>query len=157
MTTIKRRTFLRATIAGSAIAVAAGAGLLQPTRVLAASWPAAAFSGKSVDAALTSLYGTSKRVSSKDIMINAPEQAEEGNSVPVAAKTKLKNVETMSIYVHKNAQPLVANVTLTGGGGYLRANIKMAKTSRVEFVIKAGGKLYTASKTIKVTAGGCGG
>ncbi len=154
---MKRRTFLRATITGSAMAAIAGAGLLKPMQVLAANWPAAAFSSKSVDAALTSLYGTSKRVSSKGIIINAPEQAENGISVPVAVKTTLKNVETMSIYVHKNAQPLVARITLTGGGGYLRINIKMAKTSKVEFVVKADGKLYTVSKSIKVTAGGCGG
>lgn len=157
MTAMKRRTFLRATVAGSAMVVAAGAGLLKPTQVLAANWPAAAFKGKTADAAIKSLYGTSKRTTSKDIKINASVQAEDGVSVPVAVKTTLKNIEAMSIYVHKNAQPLVANVTITGGGGYLRANIKMAKTSRVEFVVKAGGKLYAASKTIKVTAGGCGG
>lgn len=157
MTTMKRRTFLRATIAGSAIATIIGAGLLKPTQVLAANWPAAAFKGKSADAAIKSLYGTSKRTPSKAIKINASVQAEDGSSVPVAVTTTLKNVEAISIYVHKNAQPLVANAIITGGGGYLRTNIKMLKTSKVEFVVKAGGKLYTASKMIKVTAGGCGG
>ncbi|MEE8482307.1 MAG: thiosulfate oxidation carrier protein SoxY [Acidiferrobacterales bacterium] len=154
---MKRRTFLRATIAGSALAVAAGAGLLTPRQVLAANWPTAAFSGKTADAAIKSLYGTSKRTASKAIKINASVQAEDGSSVPVAVKTTLKNVESMSIFVHENGQPLVANANLTGGGGYLRTNIKMLKTSKVEFVVKAGGKLHTASLKIKVTAGGCGG
>jgi len=154
---MKRRTFLRATVASSALAVAASAGLLRPTQVLAASWPTKAFGATTADAALVSLYGTSKRSPSKNIKINASVQAEDGSSVPVAVKTTLKNVEAISIYVHKNGSPLVANVTLTGGGGYVRSNIKMLKTSQVEFVVKAGGKLYTASKNIKVTAGGCGG
>ncbi|MFV1996962.1 MAG: thiosulfate oxidation carrier protein SoxY [Acidiferrobacterales bacterium] len=154
---MKRRTFLRATVASSAMVVAAAAGLLKPTMVLAATWPVAAFSGKSVNAALSALYGTSKRSRSKDIKINASEQAEDGSSVPVAVKTTLNNIESISILVHKNMQPLLVSANITGGGGYVRTNIKMLKTSKVEFVVKADGKLYTASKNIKVTAGGCGG
>ncbi|MEW5993949.1 MAG: thiosulfate oxidation carrier protein SoxY, partial [Candidatus Zixiibacteriota bacterium] len=38
----KRRIFLKGTLAGSAVAVAVGAGLLNPRQVLAA-WPKAAF------------------------------------------------------------------------------------------------------------------
>ena len=41
MNSINRRTFLKGTVAGSVLAVAASAGLLTPTRVLAAAWPAA--------------------------------------------------------------------------------------------------------------------
>jgi len=125
--------------------------------VLAASWPTAAFSVNSADAALAALYGTSKRSRSKKITINASEQAEDGSSVPVAVKTTLKNVEAINILIHKNMQPLVVSANINGGGGYVRTNIKMLKTSKVEFVVKADGKLYTASKNIKVTAGGCGG
>jgi sulfur-oxidizing protein SoxY len=33
----------------------------------------------------------------------------------------------------------------------------MSKTSEVIAVVKAGGKLYTAKKEVKVTIGGCGG
>ena len=35
--------------------------------------------------------------------------------------------------------------------------IKMAKTSNVMVVVEAGGKLYSATKEVKVTVGGCGG
>ena len=35
--------------------------------------------------------------------------------------------------------------------------IKMAKTSNVIVVVEAGGKLYSATKEVKVTVGGCGG
>lgn len=146
MSTIKRRTFLRATVAGSTMAVAAAAGLLKPTQVLAARWPTAAFNSKKADAALKALYGTSKRSPSKAIKINASVQAEDGRSVPVAVSTSLKNVQAISVYVHENVQPLAMNSSVSGGGGYLRANIKMGKTSNVEFVVKAGGKLYTATK-----------
>ena len=35
--------------------------------------------------------------------------------------------------------------------------IKTAKTSKVVAVVEAGGKLYSATKEVKVTVGGCGG
>ena len=35
--------------------------------------------------------------------------------------------------------------------------MKMAKTSKVVAVVEVGGKLYRATKEVKVTVGGCGG
>ncbi len=158
MIDMKRRAFLRTSAASGVLAIVAGAGLLQPTRVLAASWPAAAYDEKKRDAALKALFGTSDTKSSKDIEITANLQAEDGSSVPVAVSSKLPNVEAFAILVHENTHPLVTDCRIgVNGASYYRANIKMAKTSVVEFVAKAGGKLYTASQSIKVTAGGCGG
>jgi len=154
---INRRTFLKGTVAGSVLAVAASAGLLTPTRVLAAAWPAAAFEAKSVDDALKGLYGNSAATDSKDIAIKAPIQAENGAVVPIAVSTTLPNVEAIAIMVTGNANPLVANVSLTGADGYFSARMKMGKTSDVKVVVKSGGKLHTATQQIKVTVGGCGG
>jgi len=154
---INRRTFLKGTVAGSVLAVAASAGLLTPTRVLAAAWPAAAFDAKSVDDALKSLYGTSAATDSKAISIKAPIQAENGAVVPIAVSTSLPNVEAIAIMVAGNNQPLVANVNLAGAVGYFSARMKMGKTSDVKVVVKSGGKLHMATQQIKVTVGGCGG
>ena len=157
MTVMNRRTFLKGTVAGSVLAVAASAGLLTPTRVLAAAWPAAAFDAKSVDDALKSLYGTSAATDSKAISIKAPIQAENGAVVPIAVSTSLPNVEAIAIMVAGNNQPLVANVNLAGAVGYFSARMKMGKTSDVKVVVKSGGKLHMATQQIKVTVGGCGG
>jgi sulfur-oxidizing protein SoxY len=155
---INRRTFLKGTVAGSVLAVAASAGLLTPTRVLAAAWPAAAFDAKSIDDALKALYGTSATADSKDIKIKAPIQAENGAVVPIAVSSTLANVEAMAIMVAGNNQPLVANVSLGAGAiGYFSARMKMGKTSDVKVIVKSGGKLHVASQQIKVTVGGCGG
>jgi sulfur-oxidizing protein SoxY len=35
--------------------------------------------------------------------------------------------------------------------------LKMAKTSNVTVIVEAGGKLFSATKEVKVTVGGCGG
>ena len=157
MTPINRRTFLHSTLAGSVLAVAASAGLLSPTRVLAAAWPAGAFEAKSMDDALKGLFGTSAAADSPAITIKAPTQAENAAVVPITVSTTLPNVEAIAILVSGNALPLVASVSLSGADGYFRAHMKMGKTSDVKVVVKSGGKLHTATQQIKVTVGGCGG
>lgn len=156
MINTNRRNFLKGTAATGVIVIAAGSGLLRPSTVWAANWAKPAFAGKSINAALKALYGTSKTISSKKLKITANLQAENGAMVPVQIQTSIKT-DAISVFVKENANPLVANVKTTGSAGYFRTNIKMLKTSDVQFVVKSGGKLYTAKQKIKVTAGGCGG
>jgi len=157
VTTLHRRTFLKATLGVTAVGVAASAGLLTPTRVLAAEWPKNAFDAKSINDALKDLYGASAATASGSIKIKAPIQAENGAVVPIAVSATLPNVQGLAVFVEKNAQPLVASVALSGAEGYFSARMKMGQTSDVYVVCKAGGKLYSAKQTIKVTVGGCGG
>ena len=64
----------------------------------------------------------------------------------------------MSIIVEKNTSPLIASFILGPGvEGFINTRVKMAKTSNVIAVVKAGGKLYSAKKEVKITIGGCGG
>lgn len=153
----KRRIFLKSSAAAGAVVAAASAGLLVPTRAVAATWPTKAFKGKSVDEVLKSLYGSSSVTASTDIKIKAPIQAENGAVVPIAVVTSLPKVEAISIMVKANVQPLTANVDLPKAAGFFSSRIKMAKTSDVQVVVKSGGKLYSNSQKIKVTVGGCGG
>ncbi len=157
MTELNRRTFLKSTLAGTALAVAAAAGLLKPARVLAAEWPKAAFDAEKIEAALTSLYGSGQAAPSDAIKIKAQLQAETGDQVPIAVTANLPNVEAISIYVEKNARPLITSVSFSGAEPYFNTRMKMGQTSDVHVVCKSGGKLYTAKQTIKVTVGGCGG
>lgn len=152
-----RRTFLKGSLAAGTIALAAAAGLLRPARVLAAEWPKDAFGAKKIEEALKSLYGTAQATASGAIKIKAPIQAENGAVVPIAVSAELPGVEAISIYVEKNNFPLVANVNLSGAAGYFSTRMKMGQTSDVHVVCKAGGKLYSAKQTVKVTVGGCGG
>ena len=157
MNPITRRTFLKGSLAGGVLAVAASAGLLTPTRVLAAGWPQAAFEAKGLDDALKALYGSTAAAESKAITIRAPLQAENGAVVPIAVLTSLPGVESIALLVKENATPLVAAATLNGAEGYFSARMKMGKTSDVQVVVKAQGKLHIATQQIKVTVGGCGG
>ena len=154
---MKRRTFLQGSLAGSAVAVAVGAGLLNPRTVLAA-WPQAAFNAKSVQDAMTSLFGSDASTASDDIKIKAPDIAENGAVVPVSVNTSIAGVSKIALITEKNANPLACSFDMgSTTKGFISTRLKMSKTSDVIAVIDAGGKRYAARKNVKVTIGGCGG
>ena len=154
---IERRIFLQRTVAASAVGVALSAGLLTPRAVVAA-WPKGAFKARDVDTVLSELMGGTDVADSADIKLKAPDIAENGAVVPVTVSTSLPNVESIAIVVEKNPAPLAASFDMSGAtSGYVSTRIKMGKTSNVLAVVKSGGKLFKASREVKVTIGGCGG
>lgn len=155
---LNRRIFLKG-LTASAFARLAGVTVLAGSlHARAADWPRDAYAAKTVDEALKNLYGSSAVTASNEVKIRAPLQAENGAVVPVAVSTRLPDVQAISILVDKNPIPLVAHVNFTPDAvPYFAANIKLASTSDVHFVVRAGGKLYGTKQTIKVTVGGCGG
>jgi sulfur-oxidizing protein SoxY len=156
VTSMKRRTFLKGSIATGAVGVAVGAGLLTPQMVLAA-WPKAAFEATTVDDALNGLYGSKDLTGSDQIKIKAPDIAENGAVVPISVTTDLA-ADTISIIAEKNASPLAASFILgSDTEGFVSTRIKMGKTASVIAVVKSGDKLFSTGKEVKVTIGGCGG
>ena len=154
---MKRRTFLKGTLAASTVGMAVGAGLLTPRAVLAA-WPKAAFEAKSVAEAMQDLVGTDTAAEG-DIKIKAPDIAENGAVVPITIDTDMKGVQSISILAKENASPLTCSYQLAANTDpFVSTRIKMGKTSDVIAVVKTGdGKVYSAKKEVKVTIGGCGG
>ncbi len=152
-----RRLIIKGSMAAGTLGVAAGAGLLVPTRVLAA-WPDKAFGQKKMEDALAILLGSGEMTESGDINIKAPDIAENGAVVPVTVTAEMAGVESITIAAPNNPAPLVASFDLgSGAHGYASTRIKMGKSGDVIAVVKANGKLYTAKKGVKVTIGGCGG
>lgn len=157
MINIKRRKLLKGTLATGAVSLAASMGLLIPRAVLAA-WPKSAFAAKNVNDAVSALLGSSSLTESSDISIKTPPIAENGAVVNVSVESKLKNVSSISILVEKNASPLAANFNLPSGTlPFVKTRVKVSKSSRIIAIVKSGGKLYSASREVKVTIGGCGG
>ncbi len=153
---MKRRTFLKGTVASGALGVAASAGLLAPRMVLAA-WPETAFDAKGVDDAIGALLGSSNHTESSDIKIKAPDIAENGAVVPITVSTGM-TAESISIFIAKNPSPLACSFALgSSTQGFVSTRVKMGKTSDLIAIVKSGGKLYSTKKTVKVTIGGCGG
>lgn len=153
---ISRRTFLRLTGGAGTFAAAFAAGLVATGQAWAATWNKAGFESKALADVMKSL-GATGAAESKDIVITAPDIAENGAVVPVAVTSRLPNTQQISIVAEKNPFPLAATFDISGGSeGYVSARIKMGQTSDVWAVVKAGGKYYTARKEVKITVGGCG-
>lgn len=154
---LKRRLLLKSSLAASATGVAISAGLLTPKAVLAA-WNPAAFEAEKFDAAMTGAFGSADALDSDKIKLKVRDLAESGSSVPVTVTSKLDNTESISILVQNNMRPLSATFNFGANTeGYISTIIKMGKSSDVIAVVKAGGKLYSTKRAVKVTIGGCGG
>ena len=157
MTSMKRRIFLKGSLATGAVGVAVSTGLLTPRSAIAA-WSKAAFEAKDVNAGVSALYGSSSMADSDKIQIKAPDIAENGAVVPVSVTTSIDGATSISMFADKNATPLTAEFNLgPNTEGYVSTRIKMGKTANVIAVVKAGDKLHSAKKEVKVTIGGCGG
>jgi sulfur-oxidizing protein SoxY len=155
-TSMKRRVFLKGSVATGALGVAVGAGLLTPQAVLAA-WPKSAFEAKQVPVAINALMGSDTTEATDKIDIKAPDIAENGAVVPITVSTDMA-AESIAVIAENNPSPLAAAFEMgPGAEGYVSTRIKMGKTGDVIAVVKAGGKLYANRKGVKVTIGGCGG
>ena len=120
-------------------------------------YPEDAFRQKDAKEAIKLLYGRSAEPSDK-VKLDAPEIAENGAVVPISVSTTLAEVTSVSFVVPENPNPLAAYYQILPGTMPNVANrLKMAKTSNVIVIVEAGGKLYSATKEVKVTVGGCGG
>ncbi|RZN09204.1 thiosulfate oxidation carrier protein SoxY [Bradyrhizobium genosp. SA-3] len=120
-------------------------------------YPEEAFKQKSEADAIKALYGKTAEPSDK-VKLDAPEIAENGGVVPVSVTTTLDKVTSISFFVAENPFALAASYKIADGTIPGVANrLKMAKTTKLVAIVEADGKLYSATKEVKVTVGGCGG
>jgi len=163
MTTLPGPTATRRLILqGAASVVLLGLGNLPfgaaPARAAANDkYPEEAFKQKSEADAIKALYGKTAEPSDK-VKLDAPEIAENGGVVPISVTTTLDKVTSISFFVAENPSALAASYKIPDGTIPAVANrLKMAKTTNVTAIVEADGKLYSATKEVKVTVGGCGG
>ena len=147
-----RREMLSRSAAVAAMLAAAG---LLPAHAQAAR---AGFDAKSVDDVIKAL-GIARPVESQDIVFTAPDIAENGAVVPIAASTALAGVKRIAFLVEKNPTTLAGVFEFTDAvETSVATRIKMGQTSNVLAVAITGdGKVLYAQKEVKVTLGGCGG
>ena len=150
---MNRRSVVKAIAAGGALI---GASVLMP-RIALAAWSEKAFKAQDQATAMNELLGGTPEESA-EVTLKAPDISENGAVVPVTVRSTLANVESMSIFVENNPTPLVVEFMVPAGTeADVATRLRMGKTSKVTAVVKADGKLYSASKEVKVTIGGCGG
>ncbi len=143
----------------SAAALAGGLllPLMPPVRALAAGWNKDAFGSKTTADALKGL-GVTASADSADIIIEAPQIAENGAVVPIEVTSNVPNTKSIALVIEKNPFPLAARFDFDEGAvPYVKVNVKIGESSFVRVVAEAGGRYFAASKEVKVTIGGCGG
>ena len=155
---VPRRLVLRG--AGSVALAGLGIVSFRATLAFAAAndkYPEGAFKQKDSKEAIKQLYGRTAEPSDK-IKLDAPEIAENGAVVPISVSTSLADVTTIALVVPENPNVLAAYYRIpTGTMPNVANRLKMAKTSNVIAIVESGGKLFSATKEVKVTVGGCGG
>ena len=153
MNNTNKRTFLKF-IATSSITLY----YLWLSKVMAA-WPEQLFNTKSSENTTDLLTGDKSAQASDKIKIKAPEIAENGAVVPLSVDIDLPDIKTISILVDKNPSPLTSVFHLTDQLlPYVSTRVKMAETSQVIALAENHqGEFFSATRSIKVTIGGCGG
>ncbi len=147
----------RSVIKAAGIMSAAATALVALPRIAWAAYSDSAFKAKGAEDALSSLYGGSATTPSDQVKLKAPDIAENGAVVPVEVETDLQ-AESIAILIEKNPSPLAISADLPAGTqAMVKTRCRMGETTNVTAVVKSGGKLYTATKEVKVTIGGCGG
>lgn len=134
----------------------AGAALLMlPVQALAALWNKAAFEAKTRDEAVQGL-AVSSEIPSREIDIVAPDFAENGAVVQVEVRSRIAGTEAIAILADRNPTPLIANFMFSDGTEpVVVTRIKMAETSNLQVIVKAGDRYYSASKMVEVSLSGC--
>ena len=148
---LQRRDVLRRSAALTALV---SGGLLCGREVQAAG-EESAFVAESMQDALRALGGIPAL--DHEIVLSAPDLAENGAVVPVTVESHLPGTQEIFIVVEANPNPLVVRFTIPQGTEpFVSTRIKMAETSSVYAVVRAQDKLYAVSCRTEVTIGGCG-
>jgi sulfur-oxidizing protein SoxY len=148
-----RRSMLKAagTISAAAAAVAAF------PRAVFAAYSEKAFKNPKVEDSLNELFGGNATTPSGDVKLKAPDIAENGAVVPIEVSTSMK-ADKIAFMVKENPNPLAIVADIPAGTeAMVKTRVRMGKTTQVTAIVSSNGKLYTASKEVKVTIGGCGG
>lgn len=154
---MQRREFINHGSAVMALATAAGLVATPSLAQNAPGWNKAAFDGKSLNDVVKAMGGTTAAAST-DVLLSAPEIAENGNVVRMGVETKLAGVSMIALLVEKNPSVLSASFdVIAGSDASFSTNVKMGQTSNVYALAKVGDKFFYAVKEVKVTLGGCGG
>lgn len=150
-----RRGFLAVGSRLGLAAVAAASGLLGRLAQAADTRPA--FEADGLPATLSAI-GAEQPAPSADIILKAPDIAENGAVVPVEVTSKLPGTRSIALLVEKNPHQLSAEFMIPEGTeAFVATRLKVAETSNVFAIVKTDAGAFQTSKVVKVTLGGCGG
>jgi sulfur-oxidizing protein SoxY len=163
----------------SGLALAFTTGLLKPSDVFAgvswgSDWNGAVYSAKSLEAFVLAMNGdtttpnTPKTVTQRgrvpglslakenDIVIDAPELAENGTNVQVTLSSLIPKTDFIALLADQNPNPVCVGFhVLPDCEPSYSVRIKVAETSSLLAVVRSEGKWFYAMRDITVMIGGC--
>jgi sulfur-oxidizing protein SoxY len=147
-----RRDFIRS---GSGVAALGLAGWAPAHAADAPGWSRAAFSAKSL-ADVVKALGGAPATENKDVVLQAPEIAENGVSVRFTAQSNLPGTTQLALVVDKNPFALAGLFDIPAGtDAQITTHLKMAQTSNVYALARVGDRFFYAVRNVTVTLGGC--
>ena len=151
-----RRRFIRQSAITFTAIICGISGLLKSAVAFAAR-NKAAFTAETETEAFAAAFPNQQIEPSDAITIDVHDVVENGAVVPVSITAKLPGVESITILVEKNPNPLIANFNLGPEcSGFIATRIKVAQPSDIIAVVKSQGKLFSNRKFVEVITGGCG-
>lgn len=122
-----------------------------------ARWKEESFTATDFETALKTYFPDQEISESDQISIGVHPVIENGAVVPLKINSGLPNIESITIFVEKNPNPLIANFDLSPVcKGFISTRIKMQYPSNIYAVVKSNGKVYMKKTFIEVHEGGCG-
>lgn len=151
-----RRKLMLGTGAAGAMALATAAGLATPGSARAVELKPRELGVSDFDTVMNEIGGLQAQTSG-GIQIALPDVAEQGSMVPIEVNSQIPGSESIAILVENNAIPVVARFEFKNGAlARVATRIKMAESSPVHVVVRAAGRNYRATKSVKAVIGGCG-
>jgi sulfur-oxidizing protein SoxY len=135
------------------------AGLAAASPVLQAAdapgWNRNAFSAKSF-AEVVKALGGSAPAESRDVILEAPEIAEDGSAVRFTVQSRLAGTTQLALVVDRNPFALAALFDIPAGtDAAVTTQLKMQESSRVVALARVGERNFYAARHVTVTLGGC--
>jgi len=125
---MERREFMHKGSGAAALGLAAAAGLMPAAAQAQAAWNKNAFEAKTLADAVKGLGGSGAPAESKDLVLAAPEIAENGAVVRVAATSNIPNTTQVAFVVEKNPNALAAVFDVPAGtDANVATNVKMGQ------------------------------
>ncbi|GEM_PF-3001303 len=121
------------------------------------SWQHSWFeNGKSIKETFLAL-GVDEPSVDKRVVVQAPDTAENGAYVGVSVESSIPDINAVAFLVDKNPSVLAGYFEIKKSGKLKFATkIKMAETSDLVALVKAGDKYFMNTRHVKVVLGGCG-
>jgi sulfur-oxidizing protein SoxY len=153
---MKRRELVTAGSGAAVLKLALAGGLVPGSAWAQGAWNKEAFDAHTL-AECAQALGDSLPTESKDVVLQAPELAENGNEVRMAISSTIPGVTQIALLIEKNPNILAAVFEVpTGTDANFSTNVRMLRSSKVYALARVGDKYVYAVKDVKVTLGGCG-